>query len=62
MASRSTRHPSSAPAHPGAQLEEIVIPATGRYKSEIARLLGISRQTLYEIINGARPITPSIAA
>jgi addiction module HigA family antidote len=62
MASRITRHPSIAPAHPGEQLEEIVIPATGRSKSEIARLLGISRQTLYEIINGARPITPSIAA
>jgi antitoxin HigA-1 len=62
MASRITRHPSLAPAHPGEQLEEIVIPATGRSKSEIARLLGISRQTLYEIINGARPITPSIAA
>jgi antitoxin HigA-1 len=51
MASRITRHPSIAPAHPGEQLEEIVIPATGRSKSEIARLLGISRQTLYEIIN-----------
>ena len=62
MASRITRHPSIAPAHPGEQLEEIVIPATGRSKSEIARLLGISRQTLYEIINGARPITPAIAA
>jgi len=46
MASRITRHPSIAPAHPGEQLEEIVIPSTGRSKSEIARLLGISSDAL----------------
>ncbi|HEY7248507.1 MAG TPA: HigA family addiction module antitoxin [Xanthobacteraceae bacterium] len=62
MADKIGRHPSIKPAHPGEQLGEIVIPATGLAKSEIARLLGISRQTLYEIINGERPVTPAIAA
>lgn len=55
------RHPSIEPAHPGELLAEIVIPGTGRSKTEIARLLGISRQTLYDILNCKQPVTPSIA-
>ena len=35
------RHGSIEPSHPGELLGEIVIPATGRSKAEIARLLGI---------------------
>ncbi len=42
-------------------LAEIIIPATGKSKAEIARLLGISRQTLYDIINEKQPISPAIA-
>jgi len=38
------RHSDRCPTHPGALLREDVIPATGRTKAEIARLLGISRQ------------------
>ena len=34
--------------HPGALLREEVLPALGRPKAEIARLLGISRKTLYD--------------
>jgi len=54
------RNPDRCPSHPGALLEEI-IPATGKSKAEIARLLGISRQYLYDIINEKRPITPNVA-
>jgi addiction module HigA family antidote len=61
MASKSSRHSSIEPAHPGELLAEIVIPATGRSKSEIARLLGISRQTLYDILNRKQPVTPQVA-
>jgi len=61
MASESLRHPSIEPAHPGELLAEIMIPATGRSKTEIARLLGISRQTLYDILNCKQPVTPAIA-
>jgi addiction module HigA family antidote len=55
------RHPSIEPAHPGELLAEIVIPATRKSKAEIARLLGISRQTLYGILNKEQAVTPHIA-
>jgi addiction module HigA family antidote len=61
MAPVSPRHPSIEPAHPGELLSEVVIPATGRSKADIARLLGISRQTLYDILNCKQPVTPAIA-
>ena len=49
------------PSHPGALLADI-IPATGRSKTEIADLLGISRQQLYDIINERKPVSPGVAA
>ena len=49
------------PVHPGEMLREDILPAVGRPKTEIARLLGISRQTLYDIINEKQPVTPSMA-
>jgi addiction module HigA family antidote len=50
-----------APSHPGALLED-VIEASGKSKAEIARLLSISRQTLYAILKERQPVTPAIAA
>src|SRR3954447_21333664 len=41
---------TAAPTHPGALLRDDVLPATGRTKAEIAGLLGISRQRLYDIL------------
>jgi plasmid maintenance system antidote protein VapI len=35
------------PARPGEFLREDVLPALGRPKAEIARLLGVSRQTFW---------------
>jgi addiction module HigA family antidote len=49
------------PTHPGELLREDVIPATGKTRSEIATLLGISRQHLYDILNERKPVSPSIA-
>ena len=49
------------PNHPGAVLREDVIPAVGRRKSEIARLLGISRQHLYDILSEKKPVSPEVA-
>lgn len=57
-ASRSRDH---CPVHPGELLRE-VIPATGRPKAEIARLLGVSRQHLYDVLNEKRPVSPALAA
>ena len=49
------------PVHPGEMLREDVLPAVGRPKTEIARLLGISRQTLYDILNEKQPVTAQMA-
>jgi antitoxin HigA-1 len=49
------------PIHPGEMLREDMLPALGRSKAEIARLLGISRQTLYDILNEKQPITAQMA-
>jgi addiction module HigA family antidote len=49
------------PVHPAEILREDVIPALGRSKAEIARLLGISRQTLYDLIAERQPITVPMA-
>jgi addiction module HigA family antidote len=55
------RDPNRCPTHPGELLREDVIPATGRTKTEIASLLGISRQHLYDIIEERKPVSPAIA-
>lgn len=50
-----------APIHPGQHLREDIVPALGKPKSELARLLGISRQTFYDVLNEQAPITPNLA-
>jgi len=55
------KNPKMTPMHPGALLREEVFPALGRPKAEIARLLGISRKTLYDILNEQQPVTPAMA-
>jgi len=49
------------PMHPGETLREDVLPALGRPKAEIARLLGVSRQTLYDILHEKKPVTANMA-
>ncbi|HEX7852306.1 MAG TPA: HigA family addiction module antitoxin [Sphingobium sp.] len=49
------------PTHPGEILREDVLPAVGKSKAEIARLLRVSRQTLYDILNEDKPVTPQMA-
>jgi addiction module HigA family antidote len=56
-----TRNPERCPTHPGELLREDVVPATGMAKAEIARLLGISRQHLYDIMAGRKPVSPAVA-
>ena len=55
------RNPNRPPTHPGVLLNDTVLPALGRPKTEIARLLGISRQSLYDILAGKQPVTPTTA-
>lgn len=47
--------------HPGELLREDIIPALGRSKTEIASLLGISRQTLHDILSERQPVTVVMA-
>jgi addiction module HigA family antidote len=47
--------------HPGELLREDVLPALGRTRAEIARLLGVSRQTLHSILTERTPVTPEMA-
>jgi antitoxin HigA-1 len=61
MEYRADRSPDRCPAHPGELLREVIIPATGRSKSEIASLLGISRQHLYDILRERKPVSPQVA-
>lgn len=49
------------PVHPGEVLREDVLPAIGKPKAEIARLLGISRQHLHDILEGRKPISVPVA-
>jgi len=49
------------PMHPGEMLRQDVLPALGKSKTEIARLLGISRQTLYDILDEKQPVSPAMA-
>jgi antitoxin HigA-1 len=49
------------PVHPGEMLREDVLPALDRSKVEVARLLGVSRQTLYDVLNEKQPITANLA-
>ena len=49
------------PIHPGEYLREDVLPALGRTKTDIARVLGVSRQTLYDILDEKQAVTAEMA-
>ena len=55
------RHASIPPLHPGELIREDLLPALGVSKTELARSLGISRQTLYDILNERQPVTAEMA-
>jgi addiction module HigA family antidote len=47
--------------HPGELLREDILPALARPRAEIARHLGVSRQTLHAILTERAPVTPEMA-
>ncbi len=55
------RHPSIEPVHPGEVLRKDVLPALSMSKTAVADALGISRQTLYDILNEKQPVTAEMA-
>ncbi len=62
MVQITKRDSNRCPTHPGELLREEIIPATGKTKVEIAQLLGISRQHLYDILRERKPVSPAVAA
>ena len=61
MKTNSTRDPRRPPTHPGAFFRDITLPALGRPKAEIARALGISRHSLYQLLDEKARVTPEMA-
>ena len=55
------RHLSIPPMHPGELIREDLLPALDVSKTELARSLGIARQTLYDILNERQPVTAEMA-
>ena len=55
------RHPSIEPVHPGEILREDILPVLSMSKTAIAAALGVSRQTLYDILNEKQPVTAEMA-
>jgi antitoxin HigA-1 len=56
-----SRNPDRCPSHPGEVLREDIVPATGKSKSDIARMLGISRQHLHDVLAERKPVSPEVA-
>ncbi len=61
MASKSKRHPSIPVSHPAATIREIGLPALGISKTAFAKALGVSRQTLYDLLDEKQGITAAMA-
>ncbi len=55
------KHLSIPPTHPGELLREMVFPDLGVTKTKIAKDLGVSRQTLYDILSEKQPVTAEMA-
>ncbi len=49
------------PTHPGALLREDVLPAAAITQTQLARLLGVSRRTVSQLIHEQRPVTTDMA-
>lgn len=57
---KAVRDPNRCPTHPGMAIED-VLSDVDVSKTEIAAMLGISRQQLHSILAGRKPLSPSIA-
>lgn len=61
MRETAARDPKRCPAHPGRILREYAVPSLDLSKVAIAEHLGISRQTLYDLLAEKQPVTPQMA-
>ena len=49
------------PAHPGEILKQLVLDPLGLSVTDAANHLGVSRKTLYKVLNGRGTVTPEMA-
>jgi antitoxin HigA-1 len=53
--------PSRSPVHPGRLLARTCLAPLGLSQSEAARVLGLSRRRLHELVHGQRAMSPDTA-
>ncbi len=58
---KSRRASKRRPTHPGAVLREDILPALEMTQTELAKLLGVSRLSISELINEKRGLSPAMA-
>jgi len=56
-----TSHREIRPTHPGEMLREDFMPDYGLAVADLARHLGVSRQTVNELLREKRAVTPDMA-
>lgn len=57
---RAVRGKNRCPSHPGAVIDDI-LQDVHRSKTDIANLLGISRQHLHDILAEKKPLSPQVS-
>ena len=61
MTIRNTRERKIRPTHPGEMLREDFLQDYGLTASGLAEALGVSRQTIHELLRGRRAVSPEMA-
>src|SRR5512139_397209 len=61
MSIPNTRQLKRRPTHPGEMLREDFLPDYGLKVAGLASALGVSRQSINELLRGRRPVSPEMA-
>ena len=61
MSIRNTGPVTRRPSHPGAMLREDFLPDFGLSVSQLAAAIGVSRQSVHELLRERRAVTPAMA-
>jgi addiction module HigA family antidote len=61
MSISNTRRPTRRPVHPGEMLREDFLPDFGLTVAGLARALGVTRQSINELLRERRGVSPEMA-
>ena len=61
MSIRNTRKRKVRPTHPGEMLREDFLPEYGLTVTSLAEAVGVSRQTINQLLRGRRSVSPEMA-